>query len=64
MYCDGPCNSTATSSPVAGRVAVPRTGQRTTYREVWGGGPVGCAFDIADEGLVDVAGADEAGEGG
>lgn len=31
-----------------------------TYGEVWGRGPGGCAVDIADDGLVDVAGADEA----
>jgi hypothetical protein len=31
-----------------------------TYGEVWGRGPRGLAVDIADEGLVDVAGADEA----
>jgi hypothetical protein len=30
-------------------------------REARGCGPVGCAVDIADEGLVDVAAADEAG---
>ena len=64
VHCDGPRNGTAISCLVAGPVAMPRAGQRTTYREVWGGGPVGCAFDIADEGLVDVASADEAGEGG
>ncbi len=33
---------------------------RTTYREVGGCGPGSCALDVADEGLVDVAGADEA----
>lgn len=31
-----------------------------TYGEVWGRGPCGLAVDIADEGLVDVASADEA----
>jgi hypothetical protein len=34
--------------------------KRTTYREVGGCGPGSCALDVADEGLVDVAGADEA----
>jgi hypothetical protein len=33
---------------------------RWTYGEVWGRGPGGLAVDIADEGPVDVAGADEA----
>jgi hypothetical protein len=33
---------------------------RWTYGEVWGRGPGGLAVDIADEGLVDVACADEA----
>jgi len=36
---------------------------RITYREVWGRGPGGLAVDIADEGLVDVASADEAARG-
>jgi hypothetical protein len=31
-----------------------------TYGEVWGRGPGGLAVDIADEGPVDVAGANEA----
>jgi UDP-N-acetylglucosamine enolpyruvyl transferase len=33
---------------------------RTTYREVGGCSPGSCALDVADKGLVDVAGADEA----
>jgi hypothetical protein len=33
---------------------------RIAYREVWGRGPGSLAIDIANEGLVDVAGADEA----
>jgi hypothetical protein len=38
----------------------PARNRRTTYREVSGCGPGSGAFDVADEGLVDVAGADEA----
>lgn len=33
---------------------------RRTYGEVWGRGPSGLTIDIADEGFVDVARADEA----
>lgn len=38
-------------------------GDRRTYGEVRGRGPRGLAVDIADEGFVDVAGADEAKRG-
>jgi hypothetical protein len=37
-----------------------RVGARGTHREVWRRGPRGLAVDVADEGLVDVARADEA----
>jgi hypothetical protein len=36
------------------------TMDRRTYGKVWGRSPGGLTVDIADEGLVDVASADEA----